>query len=176
MFFLDPSPETEMVFFQREKPSIPYTLIAQKPPPITIKPKPKEDAYASLYCDDRDKKCISEIIRHLGERGKMWLLGHKSYMNELGDSIQHVHPLKFLEVICSDDYLKACMREAFEDYFKRNHFMDGLGEGLNNKAMTGDLEQHIPDFAEAVHITKEEIFPYFQKRDWEGLVRYLITH
>lgn len=140
-----------------------------------IKPKPREEApYAKLVCTEQDKQAITEIIKNMGEHGKFWLLRHKSYMNELGDSIRHVHPLKFLEVVFNNDYLKVCMREVFDDYFKRNGFMDGLGGTLTNKSKAGELERYTHDFAKSINVSYDSIDIYFQNRDWDGLVRHLI--
>jgi hypothetical protein len=142
-----------------------------------IKPKPREEApYNKLYCDEKDRTSISDLIKAMAEHGKLWLLGHKTYMNELGDSVRHVHPLKFLEVVFSNEYLKACMREIFEDYFKKNGFMDGLGESLTIKSKVGDLDRYLGDFAKAVKADAENLKPFFENRDWEGLVRYLMDN
>lgn len=141
-----------------------------------IKPKPREEApYDKLYCDDKDKTTISEIISSMAEHGKFWLLRHRSHMNELGDSIRHVHPLKFMEVIFTSEYLTACMREVFDDYFKRNGFLDGIGETLTMKAKVGELDRYIKDFAKAVNAPLEAVQPYFTSMDWEGLIRYLMS-
>ena len=142
-----------------------------------IKPKPKpEGNYAKLPCDERDKEAISTIIRTMAENGKFWLLKHKSELTALGDSVRHVHPLKFMEVIFADEYLKSCMIEIFDDYFKRNGFLDGIGETLTAKSRMGDLDRYINDFAKAVHASPDSIRPFFEAMDWEGLMRYLMDN
>ncbi len=142
-----------------------------------IKPKPREDApYSKLCCEEKDRIAIGEIVKNMAEHGKIWLLKHRTFMNELGDSVRHVHPLKFLEVVFTDEYLKSCMRELFEDYFKKTGFMDGLGETLTNKAAIGDLDRYLADFCKAIKVPFESVKIYFEAKDWEGLVRFLMNN
>lgn len=142
-----------------------------------IKPKPKpktERAYKDLPCSEEDAMIIHHIIRTISEKGKWWLMKHRSEMNALGDSINHVHPLKFLETIFSDDLLKERMKDVFDDYFKKNGFMEGVNRGLTARSNVGELDAYLDDFAKSVRKKKEEIKPYFDNQDWEGLVRHLI--
>jgi len=141
-----------------------------------IKPKPKDESpYHKLYCDATDRQNINELIKNMAEHGKIWLLRHRSFMNEIGDSIRHIHPLKLLEVIFTDSFLTQCMREVFDDYFKRNGFMEGLGESLTLKSKTGDLSRYMHDFAKAVLIPFDELQGFFESMDWESLMRYLMN-
>ncbi len=142
---------------------------------IKVKPKPKtEKAYKDLPCSEEDAMTIHHIIRTISEKGKWWLMKHRSEMNALGDSINHVHPLKFLETIFSDELLKERMKDVFDDYFKKNGFMEGVNRGLTARSNVGELDAYIQDFANSVNAKKEDIQPYFDSQDWEGLVRHLI--
>lgn len=135
---------------------------------------PSQQTYEELVCTDQDKATIYEIITTMSENGKMGLLFKKNHLNELGSKINHIHPLKFLSTIFSTPHLKECMNGIFEDYFKRNGFMDGLGPSLEKESEKGTLEKLLPGFAEEVSADFESLRPYFRSRDWENMVRKLI--
>lgn len=141
-----------------------------------IKPKPKEEStFAKLYCDERDRLAIAEVVKNIAEHGKFWLLKNRGYMTELGDSVRHVHPLKFLEVVFTNDYLIHCLAEIFDDFFKRYGFLDGLGERLTVNSQVGELDRFLPEFAKSIQVEPAGLKPYFEVRDWEGLLRYLMS-
>jgi hypothetical protein len=153
------------------KPFSNYTLAFIKP-----KPKPKKGVgYNDLPCTDEDRETIGYIVRTISEKGVRWLFGHRREMNSVGDSINHVHPLKFLETIFSNSELKECMKAVFDSVFKRNGFMHGgLSDGLTSRSNVGELDKYVSEFSKAVGHTKEEIKPFFDNQDWEGLVHFLI--
>lgn len=150
--------------------SLPLTGSIIKKPPV----KPVETSYFQLECTEQDKANIYEIISTMAEKGKLSLLFQQSYLREIGAQINHVHPLKFLAVIMKEPYLKSCMSYIWDDYFKRNGFMDGIAPALSREAEKGKLEFHLDEFAKDVGLPKEHIKAYFDVHDWENLVLYLI--
>lgn len=149
----------------------PLASIIKIPPPDSN----KEIPYSELVCNEADKQNIGYIIMTMAENGKLSLLFKQSELKRIGAEINHVHPLKFLETIFSNPTLKDCMREIHHDYFKWNGFMDGLVPSLNNQSDQGKLMQYVKEFAKSTNSVPEEIAPYFQSRDWENLVRYLMN-
>ena len=144
--------------------------IIKFPPPS----KGDEVTYKDLPCSDQDRSYIFEIITTMAENGKISLLLKQNHLKQMGAQINHVHPLKFLSTIFTNDRLKECMVPIFDDYFKRNGFMDGLGPSLTVESEKGKLESFLPEFANEVQIPADALRPYFQSRDWEGLVRQLM--
>jgi hypothetical protein len=143
--------------------------IIKKPPE-----KPKDTPYKDLVCTEQDKAYIYEIISTMSENGKLSLLFKQSYLKEIGAQINHLHPLKFLSAIFTEPHLKSCMYYIWDDRFKKNGFLDGLGPSLSREAEKGKLEQYLKDFSIEVGVTVENIRPYFDVHDWENLVLYLI--
>lgn len=131
-------------------------------------------AYADLVCTEQDKADIYEIITLMADNGKISLLFKKGYIEDLGDHIQHVHPLKFLSTIVTNPRLNVCLDEIFDDYFKRNGFMDGIGPRLTKEAERGHLNQYIGNFSEEVGVPHDNLMKFFKNQDWEGLVRFFI--
>ncbi|MGB7977551.1 MAG: hypothetical protein WCF19_00155 [Chlamydiales bacterium] len=146
--------------------------IIRKPPV-----KATDVSYKDLDCTPQDREKIHEIISTVGEKGKLGLLFQQGHLRELGAQINHVHPLKFLATIFKDPHLKSCMYYIWDDYFKRNNFLDGLIPRLEGEAEKGKLGLYINDFAADLQIPSHG-FPalkaYFDARDWEGMVLFLI--
>ncbi len=142
-----------------------------------IRPKPKQNlSYKELVCDEKDKTTIATIISWMAEHGKLWLLAHKGELNRMGDDIDHVHPLKFLETIFSNSYLKDCMFEIWDDYFKRNGFMDGLRGSLDAKVATKELHKYLPEFSKAIKIHQDKLAPFLDNRSWDDFVYFLMVN
>ncbi len=127
------------------------------------------------FCSETDRENINEIITTLAQNGKVKLLFKQNHLKELGAQIDHLHPLKLLSTIFTSPELKSHMTGIFNDYFKRNGFMDGIGPSLDSKSEAGDLNQYIEKFAQEVNVPSENIKPFFENKDWEGLIEYLIN-
>lgn len=138
------------------------------------KDKPKSSGYADLVCTTEDQATIYEIITTMAENGKLSLLLKQGHLKGLGSQINHVHPLKFLSTIVTNPRLRECLINIFDDYFKRNGFMDGIGPSLSREAEKGKLDAYIDDFAKEVQVPREQIEQFFKNQDWEGLVRFFI--
>lgn len=110
----------------------------------------------------------------MAENGKLSLLFKQSQLKEMGAQINHVHPLKFLSSIFADPYLKSCMAYVWDDYFKKNGFLDGLAPSLTREAEKGKLTQYLSEFAAEVGVKEADLRPYFDVKDWENLVLFLI--
>jgi len=150
--------------------STPITASIIKKPPA----KPTETPYKELVCTEQDKTYIYEIISTMAGNGKLSLLFKQSQLKEMGAQINHVHPLKFLSSIFANPYLKSCMAQVWDDYFKKNGFLDGLAPSLTREAEKGKLTQYLKEFSAEVGVKEEHLRPYFEARDWENLVLFLI--
>ena len=117
---------------------------------------------------------IYKLIHNMGTLSWPKLLWKKRDMEKLGDQIDHVHPLRFLGVIMSNDHLKDCMREVRDSPLKMNRFMNGLSEKLDKNFKHHNLLMHIPGFAETVKKDPYRIEDLILKKKWRALVDYLL--
>jgi hypothetical protein len=131
-------------------------------------------AYKDLVCTEEDKEHIAEIITTMAAKSKFQLLFSQAHLKDLGAQINHVHPLKFISTIFSQERLKECMDSIHDDGFKWGGLMDGLGPSLTRESIKGKLDGYIADFAAEVKVDPAHIKVYFQNRDWENLVRFLM--
>lgn len=143
--------------------------IIKKPPP-----KPVEMGWDELICSETDRTNIHEIVSTVAEKNKLSLLFQQNYLREKGAQIAHVHPLKFLSVIFSNPHLKTCMFYIWDDYFKRSSFVADLSAALTREADKGKLHPYLGDFCKEVGVASETVKSYFDTRDWENFVLFLI--
>jgi hypothetical protein len=142
---------------------------------IKLPPNPGVDvAYVDLVCTDEDRANIEELIKSIADNSKFSLLLNQNHLKNIGAQINHVHPLKFLAVAVSSEQLKGHLIQIFDDYFKRNGFMDGLGQSLTREAEKKKIELYLPAFAEEIGVPQESMHSYIQSRDWEGLLQFLM--
>ncbi len=132
-------------------------------------------SYSELAYSKEDQADIKELLETLSTQDMFGLLKRRSSLNELGDRIEHVHPLKFLEIIVTDNHLKSCLQEVDSSFFKRSAFLRGLSKSFGKKAKLGEIDPYIPDFSLAVHRPTKSIEPFFRDKNWKGLVKYLLS-
>lgn len=156
-------------------PPAPLASILKFPPERSQ----KEIAYHDLVCTEQDRANIWEIVTTVGKTSKLGLVPKTGHLKRLGAQINHVHPLKFLGTIFSQSDLKVCMKDIFDDYFKRSSFMDDLAPALSREANKGKLMAHLEPFSKEIgqhpHNT-HHIRAYFQSQEWENFVRFLIKN
>ena len=145
--------------------------IIKFPPAGSQEDKP----YNELICSEQDQAFIYEIITLIADNNKLTLLLKRGHLKQLGAQINHLHPLKFLATIFKNPRLRSCMTEIENDFFKWNGFMDGLAPNLTKEADKGKLDQYLQDFCADVKAPIDHIKKYFQNRNWEGMVRYLMN-
>ncbi|MBI5272732.1 MAG: hypothetical protein HY861_01970 [Chlamydiia bacterium] len=164
MYDYPPPPQTEYHF------SLNLASIVKLPP------NPENNvSYKDLQCSEQDRANIEEIISTIAVNSKFSLLLKQAHLRNIGAQINHVHPLKFLTVATSSPQMKGFLAVILDDYFKRNGFFaDGLFPSLTREADKGKLRIYLPDFAVETGASQEALDPYFQSRDWEGLIRFLI--
>ena len=129
--------------------------------------------YEELICTEIDRATIFEIISTLGEKGKIQLLFKKTYLNQIGDSVRHVHPLKFLSVIILQPELKKDLRRILDDYFKRSGFMEEMNTSLSLHLAQGTLLPYLSDFCAEVGISYDLVQKYCYKKEWDKLIQFL---
>ena len=168
-------PESPYIYIHESITDSPFgselASIIKFPPPGNQDNKP----YNELVCSEQDQAFIQELLTIIAENGKLTLLFKQGHLKQLGAQINHLHPLKFLATIFKNPRLRACMNEVANDYFKWSGFMDGLAPNLTKEADKGKLEQYLQDFCADIKVSTDHIKKYFQNRDWEALVRYLIN-
>ncbi len=123
----------------------------------------------------QEKKDLSELVRTLANEMQPALLGKKGHLESIGDRIVHLHPLKFLTIIFTDNELKVCMKNMDGKAFVWKKFQGETVESLAKEHKAGNLKHEmVNDFATKVGLSGGEIIPFISGQKWEQLISYLI--
>lgn len=168
------TPEPPYICIEEMNSPLGFALasIIKFPPPGNQDDKP----YSELICSEQDVAFIFELITLIADNNKFTLLLKRGHLKQLGAQINHLHPLKFLAAIFKNPRLRSCMNEIENDFFKWSGFMEGLAPNLTKEADKGKLEQYLQDFCTDLKVPTDHIKKYFQNRNWEAMVRYLVNH
>ena len=140
--------------------------------------------YNELRCLQDDQDRIADIIITLGSHSgaaEIALLAHYPRLNSHEKVLRLVHPLKFIETVFVNPELRNWLPAVMNGFFTRHGFFgdentNGLAQRLTLHAKLGKVECYREDFARALNIPAEDIRPYFEANDWEGLMDFLIDH
>lgn len=158
--------------------SFPIYPVFAKHASVKSATNPKEaprDYYASTSSQERED--IAYIVRTLANTSLVKIMSHQSSLESAGDRVEHLHPLKFLMVIFTDEELKVCMHNLQGRSWVWKDFLEGVTTSLNDEAAAGNLrEEYIKDFAKKIKVDIKLINPSLKKRNWEKFVDLLIEH
>lgn len=120
---------------------------------------------------------IRTIIMTLATVPVATLIFYQGDLEKAGDLIDHVHPLKFLEYVFSNDELRANVGSIKpKGSWVWGEFINNLGDSLNQETDYQNMKDaFIYSFAAKVKVDPALIFPYIRQRQWERFVEILIS-
>ncbi len=133
-------------------------------------------SFFSLPLEEWEQKAIRNIICTMAEKNLLQLGLEKKTLKKKGKKINHVHPLRFVDYIFSDPHLKKCMQQIKKSSFKWNGFVRGFSGRMMEEAVKDNLRPYIPEFSEHLAVNQENLKIYIDNKDWEGLLKYLLTN
>ena len=159
-------------------------VILEKPPIKTADQKTQREppVYDQLALNNGEDLVIYKIIQSMGDMGWFALLSMQGEMIANGKKIEHVHPLKFLEIVLKNPTLKQSMITIEKDFLKLkwNGFIKGFGSSqgfatkCNQVADQDKFALYIDGFCKAVEADPEQVRSFIAGRKWEELIRFLI--
>lgn len=132
------------------------------------------DPFASLPVTEEERKHIRYIIETVGKTSAIMLPFHAETLEDLGQRVQHVHPLRFLETIFVDPYLKKCMASIRDSFFKWRNFLAGFSKRIEEEHANDHVIPYLMGFCKRVKADPDQVRVLVQKKQWEALVAYLI--
>ena len=133
-----------------------------------------EDPFYQLPLPEREQRLIYDVIKTMGDKNVIQLLFEKKSLERKGKRINHVHPMRFIGFILSNNKLKHSLREVKTSSFKWDHFIDGFAKRMKEEASRDNLNPYIPGFAQLLGANPEQVQYYINRKDWEGLVKSLL--
>ncbi|MEX0961666.1 MAG: hypothetical protein WDZ28_02275 [Simkaniaceae bacterium] len=131
--------------------------------------------FYKLSITEKEARTISKLIKGMAENSIYKLLWRKSEFERMGDSIHHLHPVRFLGHIFHSKNLTNCMRTIRRSYFKWNSFMVGLKLRIVEEHRGKNIRPYIYGFADYIDRNPEDIMYYVDSADWDGLIKYLLN-
>jgi len=132
------------------------------------------DLFWQLPLSGQDAKLITYIISNMAEKSIFQLMFEKKDMEKKGDKIRHVHPMRFMGFVFADHYLKKCVRQIKKSSFKWNPLIEGVVKNMKTEYANNNLMQYVPGFAKLLNVNSEQVVAFIEKKDFEGLFRFLM--
>jgi hypothetical protein len=135
-----------------------------------------QDPFATLTLTDPERQKIYTIIHTIGisqgMTGWMTLLRQKSTLEQLGQEINHVHPLKFIEYPLKHRTLTKDLDSLSQSPLTWRPFVEGFSEKMRRENAT--LAGYKLGFARSLNVNLTDIDPFFASSNWEALLKFLI--
>lgn len=132
------------------------------------------DYFTELKPDE--KADIRYIITFLANKSLLSIAGHKGALEQKGDRIDHIHPLRFLLTVFTDEELKVGIRNIRAKGWVWGDFISGLKESLTTESKIQNLtDQHIAHFAQVIELDPNLLYPSASNRRWDEFIDILIT-
>ena len=125
----------------------------------------------------KEKEDIRYILKTLATNSWLQLLNAQSSLKKAGDRIDHIHPLRFLMCIFTDEELKASVHSIRDRNKIWHEFFDGLANSLEEESKRNNLRnEHIRDFASIINIDHSLIAPSIQEQQWQKTIDQLLLY
>lgn len=123
------------------------------------------------------KKAIGYVIRTLGDKPEASLLIYKGRLEVEGNKADGVHPLRWFEVILTNEKLKASMANLCRRSWIFSQFMNGMGHSFDLAVQRGNLtEAQLHDFAEKIGVDVSLLQPSFDQQNWKEFVSTAVAN
>jgi len=122
-----------------------------------------------------EKKDLLYIVNTLARNSLMSIASDKGSLKKAGDRINHLHPLRFLMTIFTDEEMKADISAIRSRGWVWSSFYDGLEGSLKEESKKGNIKtEFVMNFAQIIGINPDKILPAIQDKRWKDFVNILI--
>lgn len=136
---------------------------------------PFKDFKASLTKEE--KKDIQYLVNTLGMNSLVSITNNKSSLKRAGKRIDHIHPLRFLLYIFSDEEMKASMKAMEGRSWVWSEFIDNLVNSFNIEVDRDNMKpEFLREFCKKVNIDMNLIQSAVEQRRWESFVSICIAN
>ncbi len=133
------------------------------------------DYYDPLTSEDNAN--IRHIVLSLANKSLISLLANKKHLEDVGDRVDHVHPLKFCLPIFTDEEMKVAIRNVRARGWVWDSFIGGMADSFETERALDNMKvEFLVDFANEVGVDVNLLYPAVQQRKWEAFVDLLIKH
>jgi|LakMenE01Jun11ns_1017448.scaffolds.fasta_scaffold9911568_3 hypothetical protein len=122
---------------------------------------------------EKEEKTLIKILLTLANDPLKDIWSKRKSLKKSGDSLRHIHPLRFLEKCYSEERLVAAMCSIVGKTFVWGDFKEGLYDALTEEFGRGNLHPHLEKFSDSVRVTHDSIKVKVDAQDWDGLMKTL---
>lgn len=132
----------------------------------------------SIAVTEDDKSEIRYILKTLAQKSLTALWGARKKLESSGKKIDHIHPLKFLECIFTDEELKVYIYNIKKrGTWVWGEFIKGIKQSLEEEQKLGNLRQEFfSSFAVKVKIDLSLVASLITSEEWEDFMKSLIDN
>lgn len=131
------------------------------------------DYYSPLT--KNEKADLTYILNTMARNSLASIATHRSSLKKAGERIDHLHPLRFLLAIFTDEELKADVNAIRGRHFVWKEFLSGITGSLETESKIKNLKsEYIRDFCKVLKIDEKKIAPLIKEEKWKDLVNVLI--
>lgn len=166
--------------FSAETNSISHTLtleVAVNSNQILVKSSRQQSPQRNynIPVNQNEKDDLAFITTTLARSSLPSLATSKSSLKKAGDRIDHLHPLRFLMTIFTDEELKANISAIRSRSWVWGKFYDGLEGSLKEESRKNNMNnEFVIDFANIIGINVSLIQNAIQEKHWKEFVNILI--
>ncbi|MEZ5315490.1 MAG: hypothetical protein R3E91_04695 [Chlamydiales bacterium] len=118
---------------------------------------------------------IHYIVNSLANQSLIAIAFMKTDLEAAGNRIDHIHPLRFLMTVFTDEELKVGIRNIFGRGWIWHHFINGVKDCLDTEANIGNLkDEYVYHFASIVAIHPHKILEPIHEQNWDQLIKILL--
>lgn len=137
-----------------------------------VKKSSKRNYYASVSSEE--KSDIHHIVKTLANESLIKIKKMESSLVKAGDRINHIHPLKFLGYIFSDEELIICMHNLQGRRWVWKRFLSDTIEAIEEEVERENILSFAPEFADKINLDLDLILPSMKEGRWVKFIDILI--
>lgn len=124
-----------------------------------------------------EKKDIRYLLTKMATSSWTQLLSSRSSMNKAGDRIDHVHPLRFLQCVFTDEELKGCLHSIRDRSLIWKNFFSGISESFQEESDRNNMKpEYVQDFAASLKINPALISGPIKSKKWLEFIDILLAN
>ena len=121
---------------------------------------------------------IRYVVNNLGEKSRPIILKMKGSIRSAGNRIKHLHPLRFLTCVFTDERMKVSMKNLEGKHFVWPPFYEGISGAFEEESNKNNLtDAQIADFAKKIALDAkwfDSLTSFIKGRRWAELIHLLI--
>ena len=122
-----------------------------------------------------EKRDIAFIVNTLGMNSLLKIADNKATIKKAGKRVEHIHPLRFLLVVFTDEEMKASFHSLVGRSWVWSDFFAGLRDSFETETNNINMRpEFINDFAANVGIDVSLISSDLANRQWEQFINVLV--